>query len=60
MNNHPQQVWLDKQDILTRMHISNRTLQTWRKEKILPYYQVKGKIYYKESDLNKMMENGRV
>ena len=43
--------WLDKQDILTRLHISSRTLQRWRSEGIIPFTKVRGKIYYKESDL---------
>jgi hypothetical protein len=30
------EVWLDKQDMLTRLHISSRTLQTWRSKGIIP------------------------
>jgi hypothetical protein len=63
---HPQQennataphmdVWLDKQDILQRMHISERTLQKWRTKKILPYSKIGGKIYYREMDLIALLE----
>lgn len=45
------EIWLDKQDILQRLHISSRTLQNWRSSGLLPYSKIKGKIYYKETDL---------
>jgi hypothetical protein len=47
--------WIDKQDILTSMHISSRTLQRWRTKGILPFSRIGRKIYYKESDLNKLL-----
>jgi hypothetical protein len=56
----PSNVWLDKQDILQRMCISSRTLQQWRRKKILPYSRIGGKIYYLESDLLEMLEKGKV
>ncbi|HMH31527.1 MAG TPA: helix-turn-helix domain-containing protein [Puia sp.] len=46
---------LDKQDILMRMHISSRTLQTWRTKGMLPYCRIGKKIYYRESDLEKLL-----
>ena len=49
-------VWLDKQDILQRMHISERTLQKWRTKKILPYSKIGGKIYYREKDVTALLE----
>jgi len=47
--------WIDKQDILIRMHISCRTLQRWRSKGILPFSRIGRKIYYKESDLRKLL-----
>ncbi len=47
--------WLDKQDILTRLHISGRTLQRWRTKKILPFTRIGKKIFYKEIDLKKIL-----
>ncbi|QEC70095.1 helix-turn-helix domain-containing protein [Panacibacter ginsenosidivorans] len=44
-------IWLDKQDVLQRLHISARTLQNWRSSGLLPYSKIKGKIYYKETDI---------
>ena len=47
--------WLDKQEILERLHISASTLFKWRKKGLLPYSCVVGKIYYKESDVQKLL-----
>jgi hypothetical protein len=54
------EIWLDKQDVLSRMHISERTLQNWRRKGVLPYYKIGGKIYYKESELNSMVQKAKV
>ncbi|MEO8402994.1 MAG: helix-turn-helix domain-containing protein [Chitinophagaceae bacterium] len=48
--------WLDKQDVLTLMHISASTLQVWRSKKILPFARIGAKIYYRKSDLLKLLE----
>ena len=39
-----------------RLYISPRTLQDYRDRKIIPYTQFAGKILYKASDLEKMLE----
>lgn len=54
------EVWLDKQDILQRMFISERTLARWRRKNILPFSRVGRKIYYREADLLAMLEKARV
>jgi hypothetical protein len=51
-----EEIWFDKQDILTRMHISSRTLQTWRDKGILPHCRIRNKIFYRESDLKKLFD----
>ena len=43
-------------DVCERLHISPRTLQDYRDRKIIPYTQFAGKILYKASDLNSMLE----
>jgi hypothetical protein len=48
------EIWLDKQDILIRMHISSRTLQRWRSKGMIPFCRIGKKLYYLESDLNKL------
>lgn len=55
-----QPIWLDGQDIMQRFHISARTLQHWRTNHIIPHSKVGKKIFYKESDVNAMLENSRV
>jgi len=57
---NPSEVWLDKQDILQRMNISDRTLLKWRRQCLLPYSRVGGKIYYLESDLLEMLKRAKV
>jgi hypothetical protein len=38
------------------MHISKRTAQTWRDERRIPFTQIGAKIYYKLSDVMKLIE----
>jgi hypothetical protein len=45
------EVWLDKQDMLRLMHISERTLREWRRKKLMPFARIGGRIYYRELDL---------
>jgi len=48
--------WLDGQEVLQLLHISLRTLQTYRDSGILPYSKLCGKIYYKAEDLEEILE----
>ena len=48
-------VWIDKQEIMMRLHISNRTLQNWRSSGLLPFARIGKKIFYKESDLKNLL-----
>jgi Helix-turn-helix domain len=52
----PQELWMDKQDILQLLHISPRTLQHWRTKRILVHYKIRGKIFYKRSDVVAMLQ----
>jgi hypothetical protein len=49
--------WLDNQDVMQLLHISPRTLQTLRSNGTLPFSRIKGKFYYKVSDLNALLES---
>ena len=51
----PEEIWIDKQEILMRLHISNRTLQNWRSKGIIPFARIGKKIFYKESDLTNLL-----
>ena len=43
-------------EVCERLYISPRTLQDYRDRKIIPYTQFAGKILYKASNLEKMLE----
>ena len=51
-----QETWIDGQDVMQIMHISPRTLQSYRDKGILPYSQIRGKIYYKLSAIETMLD----
>jgi hypothetical protein len=52
----PEYILLDNSDILKLFNISPKTASNWREEQILPYSQIKGKIYYKLSDMHKVID----
>ena len=47
--------WLDSQDVMQSLHISPRTLQTLRTNGTLPYSRIGRKLYYKRSDILKIL-----
>ena len=49
--------FLTSKDVCERLYISPRTLQDYWDRKIVPYTQFAGKILYKVSDLERMLEN---
>ena len=49
------ETWLDNQEVMQLLKISLRTLQTMRDTRTLPYSKVGGKIYYKASDVEKIL-----
>lgn len=48
--------FLTSKDVCDRLYISPRTLQDYRDRKVIPYTQFAGKILYKASDLERMLE----
>lgn len=48
--------YLTGKEVCERLYISPRTLQDYRDRKIIPYTQFAGKILYKASDFEKMLE----
>ncbi len=44
-------IWLDIQDVCLLLKISKRTLQAYRDNRVLPFSQISGKIYFKASDI---------
>ena len=53
----PQDLFLDNQEFLQLMHISKRTAQTWRDSGVIAYSQIGSKIYYRMSDVQKLLDN---
>lgn len=51
------QVFFDNQEFHTIMNVSKRTAQKWRETGIIAYSQVGSKIYYRLSDILKMLDS---
>ena len=50
-----QEVFLDNEELIAMLKISRRTAQTWRDEGKISFSQVGNKIYYKLSDVEKLL-----
>lgn len=48
--------FLTGKEVCERLYISPRTLQNYRDRKVIPYTQFAGKILYKASDLERLLE----
>lgn len=49
-------ILLDSLELSGLFHISLRTLYKWRRDKILPFIRIQGRIYYRLSDVFESME----
>ena len=49
--------FIDNQQFIKLMSVSKRTAQTWRDEGIISFSQVGSKIYYRMSDVKKMLDS---
>jgi Helix-turn-helix domain len=56
-NQDPRYIIIDNTDLIKLLKISPKTASNWREEGILLYSQVKGKIYYKLSDIHKLIDD---
>lgn len=54
---NPEDTFLDNQEFMQLMNISKRTSQTWRDEGIISFSQIGSKIYYRMSDVQKLLDN---
>ena len=50
---------LDRQDILRLFYISERTLNNWRQKGILAYSKIGGKSYYRQKDIEELLQRTR-
>ena len=53
----PEYVFFDNQEFMKLMNISKRTAQEWRTKKIIHCSQIGNKIYYRYSDIKKMIND---
>ena len=51
----PEDVFFDNQEFMKLMNISKRTAQEWRNKNIIKFSQVGNKIYYRLSDIQKLL-----
>jgi hypothetical protein len=49
--------FLTNRDVCRMLNISVRTLQEWKTSGIIPCIQLKGKILYRQSDIDKLLKN---
>lgn len=49
--------WLDNQDVMQKLHISPRTLQTLRTNGTLPYSRIGNKLYYRKQDIERILND---
>ncbi|TSA34716.1 MAG: DNA-binding protein [Porphyromonadaceae bacterium] len=52
--------WLDSPDVMKLLKISSRTLQSYRDNGILPFSKMGGKVFFKRSDVEAILEKNRV
>lgn len=61
---HPDYQFLDNlidgQDVMLKLHISPRTLQTLRSNGTIPYTRIGQKIWYLRSDIERILRNNYV
>ncbi len=49
--------FLTDEELSKILRVARRTLQEYRNLRIIPYYLVQGKALYKESDIQKLLED---
>lgn len=54
---NPEDTFVDNHEFIQLMNISKRTAQAWRDEGIISFSQVGSKIYYRMSDIQKLLDS---
>lgn len=52
--------YLNNEELALRLHVSKRTLQDYRDKGIIPFIALEGKILYKESDIERLLQENYV
>ncbi len=50
------EIYLTGREVCERLFVSPRTLQDYRDKGIIPYTQIAGKIFYRLSDINRLLQ----
>lgn len=50
--------WIDNQQVLFLLNISPRKLQTLRDNGTLPFSRIGGKVFFRTSDVERLLEEG--
>lgn len=50
------EIYLTGREVCERLFVSPRTLQDYRDKGIIPYTQIAGKILYRLSDINRLLQ----
>ena len=58
--NDDEDSWVDSYEVCTFLKISDRTLQRLRSENKINYSRIRGKNYYKISEIKRMMEENLI
>ena len=54
------EIYLTGREVCERLFLSPRTLQDYRNKGIIPYTQIAGKILYRLSDINRILNENYV
>lgn len=52
--------WLDNEDVCRILGVNKRTLHIYRRKGILPYHQMRYKVYYKPQDVQQLLGYSRI
>lgn len=52
--------WLDNEDVCGILGVNKRTLHIYRGKGILPYHQMRYKVYYRPEDVQQLLESSRI
>lgn len=55
-NSNPSETWMDISETAKWLKVSQRTLQSYRDKGLLPYSQIKSKIYFRLQDLQEFLK----
>lgn len=57
---HISDIWLDNRETSKILHVTTRTLQRYRDEKLISFSQIGSKILYKRSDIERFLADHKI